>query len=127
MRYRRYSQIKRNSIYNNGTLVEVIVTLAILLIILSISIPAYLGYAEYAKESVCLANRQKLIEMYHIYLINENLEHADILFERYIQENAQNICPSNGAISVVNGKIRCSMHKDVQEDDVEDEPEVPYL
>ncbi len=53
-----YGIIKRNSIYNNGfTLVEVIVALAILLIILSISIPAYLGYEEYAKESVCLANR----------------------------------------------------------------------
>lgn len=122
-----YRLIKRNSIYNNGfTLVEVIVALAILLIILSIAIPAYLGYIEYAKESVCLANRQKMTEMYQIYLITEDQEHTDVLFMRYIQENAQDICPSNSAISVVNGKIRCSMHKSGQEDD-ELEPEVPYL
>lgn len=124
-----YKLIKRNSTYNNGfTLVEMIVILAILLIVLAISIPAYLGYVEYAKESACLTNRQKLVEMYHIYLITENLEHTDILFEKYIQENVQNICPSNGTISVLNDKkIRCSMHKSGQEDDVEDEPEVPYL
>lgn len=125
-----YRLIKRNSIYNNGfTLVEIIVALAILLIILSIAIPAYLGYIEYAKESVCLANRQKMTEMYQIYLITEDQEHTDVLFMRYIQENAQDICPSNGAIGVINGKIRCSMHKSGQEDDADDElePEVPYL
>ncbi len=123
-----YRLIKRNLTYDNGfTLVELIIALAILLIILAISIPAYLGYVGYAKESVCLVNRQKLIEMYQIYLITENLEHTDILFEKYIQENSQNICPSNGSIGVINGKIRCSMHKSGREDDVEDEPEVPYL
>jgi len=125
-----YRQIKRISIYNNGfTLAEVIVVLAILLIMLVISIPAYLGYVEYAKESVCLANRQKMTEMYHIYLITEDQEHTDILFEKYIQENVQNICPSNGSISVINDKIQCSIHKSGREDDVDDElePEVPYL
>lgn len=78
---------------------------------------------------MCLANRQKLTEMYHIYLIAEDQEHTDILFEKYIQENAQNICPSNGAISVVDGIIQCSIHKSGREDDVDDElePEGPYL
>ncbi len=70
-----------------------------------------------------------MTEMYHLYLITEDQEHTDVLFMRYIQENVQDICPSNGAISVINGKIRCSMHKSGREDDVDDElePEVPYL
>ncbi len=75
---------------------------------------------------MCLVNRQKMIEMYHIYLIAENQEHTDVLLEKYIHENAQDICPSNGTISVISGKIRCSMHKSGREDD-ELEPEVPYL
>ncbi len=67
-----------------------------------------------------------MTEMYHLYLITECQEHTDILFMKYIQENAQDICPSNGTISVINGKNRCSMHKSGREDD-ELEPEVPYL
>jgi hypothetical protein len=49
-----------------------------------------------------------------------------IAFEQYLLKYADDICPSHGVISNVDGRIQCSVHG--REDDVDSgDEEVPYL
>jgi len=53
----------------------------------------------------------------------------DIFFEQYMFESGnKNICPDDGIISYVNGRVFCNLHSidDIDNDNVEDDG-IPFL
>ena len=121
---------KDNKFGNEGfTLVEVIVVIAILGILAGIAVPNLLGIKEKAKEKVCNANCLQLERMYEAHLFMKEIKHSESVFNKYLQEYGEDICPDHGNISYVNGKIQCSVH--MEDDDVEsddkDDGSVPFL
>lgn len=100
--------------------------IAIISILASIAIPSYFSYVKKAKETVCNANCMQIERMYEAHLKLENIEHTDLVFEQFLQEYCQNVCPEHGDITYVDGKIKCSVH--TREDDSKnDDGDVPFL
>lgn len=64
-----------------------------------------------------------------MYLTTEELEHSEDLFTQHLHEYDVKMCPDNGDINYVDGKVSCSKH-DMDEDTGNDEKEdesVPFL
>lgn len=124
------STVKSKRFNSNGfTIIELILVISILVIIGLIAIPKYKGYREKAKKQVCKINRLQLERMYEMYLTIEELEHSEDLFTQYLHEYDEKICPDNGDINYVEGKVKCSKHdknEDTENDEKEDES-VPFL
>jgi prepilin-type N-terminal cleavage/methylation domain-containing protein len=122
---------KRRIVNNEGfSLIELIVIMTILSILISIAVPLYKGYVERATQQVCNANCLQLERMYHVYLLMENKEHTAYIFDEFLQKYEQNICPTNGGIKYVNGKVRCTLHFEDEangNDDGEGDGSVPFL
>lgn len=55
----------------------------------------------------------------------KSLNHTDVLFSQFLQENGEDICPNQKDIIYIDGKIRCSMHSEDNEDG--DDGSVPFL
>ena len=118
-------------IHNDGfTLVEVIVAMAILTILVSIAVPLYKVHIERANHVVCNANCVQLERMYHAYLPMENKEHTTYVFDEFLQNHNENICPANGDIKYEKGKLRCILHSEDEatgNEGDEDDGSVPFL
>lgn len=69
-----------------------------------------MGYTEKAKEEVCITNCLQLERMYDEYLSMEEIEHSNVVFSQYMQENYPAICPDDGDISYEDDRVRCSIH-----------------
>lgn len=106
------------------TLIELVVVIAILGILISVSMPNYLGFIDLAQLRVCMANRDS-VEKVYLSFIKEN-NHIETDFGKFINENFDEVCPSGGVISYVDEKVRCSLHIDDGSDDQPDE-EVPWM
>ena len=104
------------------TLVELILVIGIIAILIVIAFPRFNGYTEKVREQVCETNRRELKRMYNAYLIIEDRKHEENIFEQYLNKYGKDICPSGGAISYDEEKIKCSNH-----DGNEDDGEVPYI
>ena len=111
------------------TLVELIVVIAILGIIAAIAVPRLAGFISNAEESVCAANRKNVERMYSAFLIKNNMDHKESVFNQFLIENFDKICPSDGVIRYEDGKVKCSVHGRESEGEEEEEPgeEVPWL
>lgn len=123
-------KLKNNRLNNRGySLTELIAVVTILAIIMLIFIPIYSSYIERAKEVACNANCSQLERMYDIYLLLENVDHLDIVFEQYLQEYGKNVCPENGEITYIDGKVQCSIHckKDTDKSNDNEGEGVPFL
>lgn len=121
MRYIGQVMSKNDQYDNDGyTILELIIVTAILSILLAIAFPSIIGYVEIANEKVCNFNCLKLGETYEAYLELENLEHSETIIDNFLKDNAD-ICPSQGKISYKEGKFKCGIHSDEEDDDV------PYL
>jgi prepilin-type N-terminal cleavage/methylation domain-containing protein len=110
------------------TLVELIVVIAILGIIAAIAVPRLTGFKSMAEETVCAANRKTVERMYSAFLL-EN-DHEDSMFNQFLIENFDEICPAGGVISYENGRVKCSVHTDgesIESDDEDDDGSVPFL
>lgn len=110
------------------TLIEVVVVIAILGIVAGIAAPRWIGYKRLAEERVCEANRNIVERLYTAFLL-EN-DHVDSDFNQFLIENFDEVCPAGGVISYGDGKVKCSLHEDVSEDEETEEPsgdEVPWL
>jgi prepilin-type N-terminal cleavage/methylation domain-containing protein len=70
------------------------------------------------EKEICNNNCLALEEGYNYYLMENTLEHTENLFIQYMQGFMDEICPSKGAITYTNGKVRCSIHseEDANED-----------
>lgn len=119
--YEKYNK----SLKSRGfSLIELIIIMAILSVISSVAVPKYIHYIEYSKSKVCSLNRQQLVKVYHTYLLLNNQQDSNILFDKYIQENGQNICPEQGTISILENNIQCGIHCSEEKNG---EEIVPYL
>ena len=109
------------------TLIELIVVIAILGIIATIAVSRLTVLKSMAVERVCVANRKTVERLYSAFL-NEN-GHKDSIFDQFLIENFDEVCPVGGSISYVEGKVKCSVHKDISDgdEDVLPEDEVPWL
>lgn len=108
------------------TLVELIIVIAILGIIAAIAVPRLTGYKSVAEERVCATNRETVERMYSAFLL-EN-DHEDSIFNQFLMESFDEVCPTRGAISYDDGKVKCSLHDDIGNGEEEPpEDEVPWL
>jgi len=86
-----------------------------------------IGYVGEAIEKVCKVNCVQVERMYEMYLGMGNIEHMDVGFEEFLQENGKDICPEHGVITYVEGKVQCSVHVDEDDSDGDGDGDVPYL
>ncbi len=121
---------KSRKIYNHGfSLVELTVVMAVSLIIFLMAASLYNGYVKRATRQVCNANCVQFEGMYHVYLLMENKAHTAYVFNEFLQKHKHegSICPANGEIKYVNGKVRCSLHFKNEANGIDDDGGVPFL
>ena len=71
----------------------------------------YCKYKEsMAEEKVCDANRKAVERMYSAFLVENDIDHVDNIFNQFLIDNFDEICPASGVISYEYGKIKCSVH-----------------
>lgn len=117
------SEKKDANVHNKGfTLVELMVVIAIMAILAAVAVPSFVAYTEKAKEQVCNINSLQFERVYDTYLTLKDIDHTDAVFVQYLQEFGQDICPEDGDIDYVNGKIQCSVHARG-----DDDGSVPFL
>ncbi|RFU67119.1 type II secretion system protein [Peribacillus saganii] len=117
------------------SMIEVLLVITILAIISSIAVLSLISSIEKAKTDVCNLNTKQVEKMYNTYLLFENdSKHSEALFAQYLQEYGEEICPIDGEILYIDGKVQCSLHSgngdNGEDDDDEDKGEgesVPYL
>lgn len=111
------------------TLVELIVVIAILGIIAAVAVPRLAGFKSKAEESVCAANRKTVELMYSAFLVENDIDHMDSIFNQFLVENFDEICPAGGVISYEDGRVKCSVHRNEEQPPEEESPgeEVPWL
>jgi len=111
------------------TLVELIVVIAILGIIAAIAIPRLAGFRSMAEESVCAANLKTVERMYIAFLVENDIDYLDSMFNQFLIDNFDEICPAGGVISYEDGKVKCSVHRNEEQPPEEESlgEEVPWL
>jgi len=105
--------------------VDLIVVTAILGIIVAIAVPRLTGYKSMAEERVCAANRKTVERLYSAFLL-EN-DHVDNIFNQFLNENFKVVCPTGVTITFEEGRVKCSLHKDIGNENEPPEDEVPWL
>ena len=71
----------------------------------------YCKYKEsMAEEKVCDANRKAVERMYSAFLVENDIDHVDSIFNQFLIDNFDEICPASGVISYEYGKVKCSVH-----------------
>ncbi|WP_207706862.1 prepilin-type N-terminal cleavage/methylation domain-containing protein [Alkaliphilus pronyensis] len=111
------------------TLIELIVVIAILGIIAAIAVPRLGGFRSKAEESVCAANRKTVERMYSAFLVENDIDHEDSIFNQFLIDNFNQICPTGGVTSYEGGKVKCSAHGSESEGEGDEGrgEEVPWL
>ncbi|OPL07328.1 MAG: hypothetical protein AVO33_05995 [delta proteobacterium ML8_F1] len=114
---------------NGFTLIELIIVIVVLGIFAAIAVPRMTGFINMAHESVCAANRETVERMYSAFLVENSIEHTDSLFNQFLADNFDEVCPTGGVISYEDGKVKCRVHEDGSEGNVDEPPgdEVPWL
>lgn len=111
------------------TLVELIVVIAILGIIATVSVPRLAGFISKAEESVCAANRKTVEKMYSAFQVENDIDHVDSIFNQLLIDNFDEVCPAGGVIQYEDGEVKCSVHGSGSEGEEEEGlgEEVPWL
>ena len=66
--------------------------------------------------------------MYSAFLVENDIGNLDSIFNQFLIDNFDEICPAGGVISYEDGKVKCSVHKELSYGDEEPpEGEVPWL
>jgi prepilin-type N-terminal cleavage/methylation domain-containing protein len=129
-------KIEKRKLNKGFTLIEFVVIIAIISILSAIAVPRFIYYTAFARETVCKTNRGQAERIYEAFLIEKDLEHTDIIFDQFMIENYSDICPKNGIVYYLDGKINCQIHEgisgnidesDEQEDSNPPVEEVPWL
>lgn len=126
--------MKFEYVISGFTLIEVIVAIAILGILAGIAVPRFSGYLQQTKQAVCVSNLGTVDRFYVAKLEMDELEHSDLIFEAFLMDYEDDLCPVGGTYSYVDGQVTCSIHDEGESDgDGEsddgggDDGEVPYL
>ncbi|WP_459907829.1 type IV pilin protein [Desulfotomaculum defluvii] len=107
--------IKNN--HSGFSLIEILVVCAMLGILASIAVSSYFGYMERAKEKICNINCLRLEGEYQAYLLMEDVEHKEARFDEFMKEYGKKVCPKQGDVRYVNGRVECNLHPRGEEDD----------
>ncbi|TCK93130.1 prepilin-type N-terminal cleavage/methylation domain-containing protein [Natranaerovirga hydrolytica] len=115
--------------YDGFILVELIVVIAILGIIVAVAVPRLTRLKSKAEESVCATNRKIVERMYSDFLVENDIDYVDSIFNQFLMDNFDEICPVDGEIRYEDGKVKCSVHEVESDGDEEESPrdEVPWL
>ena len=71
----------------------------------------YCKYKEsMAEERVCDANLKTVERMYSAFLVENDIDYVDSIFNQFLIDNFDEICPASGVISYEYGKVKCSVH-----------------
>ena len=111
------------------TLVELIIVIVILGIIAVITFPGIAKFKSIAEERVCTANRKTIERMYSIFLVEKDIGYDDSIFNQFLINNYDRVCPAGGVISYEDGKVMCSMHEyeSKTDEDKSNGEEAPWL
>ena len=109
------------------TLVELIVVIAMLGILAAVAVPRLAGFRSMAEESVCAANRKTVERMYSAFLVEKDIDHENSLFDQFVIDNFDEVCPTGGVISFEDGKVKCGVHETSGEENEGPGEEVPWL
>ena len=110
-------------------LMESIVVIAILVIIVVVIASRLAGFISKAQEGVCATNLKSVEIMYTSFIDENDIDHKDSIFNQFIINNFDKICPVGGFISYEYGKVKCSIHCSECDEYEEKEPvdKVPWL
>lgn len=108
------------------TLIELILVIAIVGVLLTISIPIYANIISVVNHHVCKSNRYQVYRFYQIHLIENNLDSSESIFSNYVDSYEEDICPDGGIITYTFEGIECSKHSNGRVDDNGDH-DVPYI
>lgn len=108
------------------TLVQVIGVVVILGVLMAIAVPTVMKVIESTREDVCESNRIELARVYETEMSLKSIEATDNLFDQWLLEYGDDICPDEGDLHYANGKVECSLHGDGSDEGNEGEA-VPYL
>lgn len=75
-----------------------------------------------AEERVCYANRKNVERIYLAFLGENDIDYEDRIFNQFLAENFDEICPAGGVITFEDGNVECDFHKEANE-----EEEVPWV
>ena len=116
---------------NGFSLVEMIVVIAILGILGAVAIPRFSGVREMAKERVCEANRGAVERLYSAFLVENGVNHSDLIFDQFLFSHFDLICTTGGSVSRIDDEVGCSIHGGGEIPEVTTEEgttgEVPWL
>lgn len=107
------------------TFIELIIVIAILGVIAVVMVPRLIEYRALAVERVCETNRNTVITQYEVYLQTKSLDKG--YFNQFLYENYHEVCPDDGVITYEEGKVKCSVHRNVSDKDEPPGGEVPWL
>lgn len=110
------------------TLIELLAVLVVISILVIIASLSLVSIIEKANSDVCYTNRIALEQSYEMYLTLENQNHNDEMFKVHTREFNGKLCPENGEVTYLDGKVICNVHSGEEHEYNEiGEPEVPYL
>ena len=111
------------------TLVELIVVIVILGIIAVMTFPRIAEFKSKAEESVCDTNRKTVERVYSTFLVEKDISHEDNIFNQFLINNYDEVCPEGGVIIYEDGKVMCSMHEyeSKTDEDKSNGEEAPWL
>ena len=111
------------------TLIELIVVIAVLGTLAAVAVPRLAGFRSKAEESLCNANVKTVERMYSAFLVENDIDHEENIFNHFVLDNFDEVCPAGGVISFEDGKVKCSVHGGGRKGEEDEEPgeEVPWL
>ena len=109
------------------TLIELIIVIAILGVLSVVAVSRLTEFTTMAKKSVCVANIKTVERTYPAFLVENDIDHLESIFNQFVIENFDEVCPASGAISYEDGTVKCSVHETNGEEDEEPGEEVPWL
>lgn len=104
-------------------MIELIVVMAIIGILASVSIPSVTGYINRAQEEVCRTNRLTLQRYYqYVKILYPDATLDDILagnYDNVIGTTSMIKCPADGTYSIQDGHVVCSIHGGGEDDEID--------